>query len=341
MWANGVIMGPLIERLQLARPVALVDVTPEVFTEARAGLGLPEDRCYLDMERAFGENPADFAIVSSPTQFHEKAVDVALAHDMDILLEKPIAHTMEACCRIQQKVKRAGRKMSVVMSHRFDQDKQSLAHHIHSGKYGRLDYLVGRNTWACRKVGTWGPEHRYQKQDVLLTEGTIHHFDIIRSLTGSNARTMHAVTWNPEWSDFVGDAQALILVEMENGVKVTYEGAMTNATTLNNWCDEYFRAECKSGTLVLDHRKLRVLSDLEGERKTRDEPLLEQEFWLDTWITKMFLDWIDDGEAPPSNVDDNLQCSAMLYAAIESAHTGAIVDVQAFLQKHMEQAATA
>jgi hypothetical protein len=31
----------------------------------------------------------------------------------------------------------------------------------------------------------------------------------------------------------------------------------------------------------------------------------------------------------------------MLYAAIESAHTGAIVDVQAFLQKHMEQAATA
>jgi predicted dehydrogenase len=308
MWANE-IMAPFTCRLKSARPVALVDSDPGAFPYAREATGLPEECCYLDLETAFAQHEADFAIVSSPTQFHEEAVDTALKYDMDILCEKPIAHTMEACCRTYRKVKQAGKKMAVIMSHRFDQDKQTLQRRIRSGDYGRLDYLVGRNTWACRKVGSWGPGHRYRKPDPLLTEGTVHHFDIIRSLTGSDARTVHAVTWNPEWSEFSGDAQALVLLEMVNGVKAVYEGAMTNATFLNNWCDEYFRAECEGGTLVLDHRKLLSMSDLEGERKEVELPLDEQEFWLDRWIVQMFLDWLDGGEPPPCSLEDNIQCA--------------------------------
>ena len=38
--------------------------------------------------------------------------------------------------------------------------------------------------------------------------------DIMRSLSSTNARTVRAVPWNPAWSDFRGDAQGLILVEM-------------------------------------------------------------------------------------------------------------------------------
>jgi predicted dehydrogenase len=333
MWCTSIV-DPLLS-LRLIEPVAIVDVTPDAFPDACAGLGLDESKCYTDADRALEENNADFVIISSPTQFHEEAVDAAIRHGADMLIEKPIAHTMDACCRIHRKVTGAGRKAAVVMSHRFDQDKQSLERMIKSGDHGKLDYLIGRNTWACRRVGTWGPEHRYRKPDVLLTEGTVHHFDIIRSLTGSNARTMHAITWNPDWSEFDHDAQALILMEMENGVKAMYEGAMTNATTLNNWLDEYFRAECESATLELDHRKLRHLSDLDGERKIREIPLDKQEFWLDTWITKMFVDWLQGGPEPPNSLDDNIQCAAMLYAAIESSHSGKIVDVQEFLRRHM------
>ena len=336
-WA-GQIMSPFIGPRQRAEPVAVVDVDPGVFPPARESCRLSAERCYPDLERAAAENEADFVIISSPTQFHEEAVDTALRHGLDILSEKPIADTMEACCRIYRKVRKAGKKMAVAMSHRFDQDKQTLERLIRSGDYGTLDYLVGRNTWACRRVGTWGPAHRYRKPDPLLTEGTVHHFDIIRALTASDAQTVHAATWNPAWSEFQGDAQALILIEMVNGVKVMYEGAMTNATFLNNWCDEYFRAECQLATLELDHRKLRVMSDLEGERRTEDVPLDEQEFWLDQWLVSLFLDWLEGGDPPPNSLEDNIQCAALLYAAIESAHTGRIVDVQAFLQEHMDKA---
>ena len=337
MWATS-ILEPLLSRPQRIKPVAIVDLNSDTFPNACAGLGLDASRCYTDTDRALRENEADFVIVSSPTQFHEEAVDAAIHHEADILLEKPIAHTMEACCRVHRKVTEAGRKAAVVMSHRFDQDKQTLERQIRSGDHGKLDYLIGRNTWACRRVGTWGPEHRYRKLDPLLTEGTVHHFDIIRALTGSNARTLHAVTWNPAWSEFDHHAQALILMEMENGVKAVYEGAMTNATTLNNWTQEYFRAECEKATLELDHRRLRRMSDLDGERKIDDLPLCEQAFWLDTWIAGMFVDWLRGGPPPPNSLEDNMQCAAMLYAAVESAHSGDIVDVQKFLQRSMQLA---
>ena len=83
------------------------------------------------------------------------------------------------------------------MSHRFDQDKQTLQRYIHSGHYGRLDYLVGRNTWTCRKRGQWGLEYPYEIADPLLIEGLVHHFDIMRSLTRANAESWKCVSSPP------------------------------------------------------------------------------------------------------------------------------------------------
>ena len=103
--------------------VAAVDINPEAMVNAREGLGLPEERCYTDLRRACAENPADFLTVVVPPAAHEGVVDAALAHGLHALSEKPIADTLEASVRIAAKVRRAGKKMGVTMSHRFDQDK--------------------------------------------------------------------------------------------------------------------------------------------------------------------------------------------------------------------------
>ena len=140
----------------LIEVVAAVDINPVVLENAQAGLGLSPDRCYTDVQRAFDENPADFCTIVVPPAAHEMVVDLALAHDMHILSEKPIADTMEASVRIAKKVRRAGKKMGVTMSHRFDQDKTTLREELRSGRYGALDYLVCRFTCDCRRFGSWG-----------------------------------------------------------------------------------------------------------------------------------------------------------------------------------------
>jgi predicted dehydrogenase len=326
---------PRLTQLGKAVPAAAVDLSAENLKNAQQHLKLPPEKCYTDIKRAFAENKADFAIIVVPPAHHEAVVDIALAHNLHILSEKPIADSMEACVRIYHKVKKAGKKMAVTMSHRFDQDKQTLEREIKSGKYGRLNYLIGRNTWTCRQFASWG-KFRHEMADTLLIEGTVHHFDIIRGLTSSNARTVYAVTWNPPWGEFAGDSNGLLTIQMENGVKVFYEGSKTSATQLNGWTQDYLRAECEQATLELDSRKLRVISDLSGERVITEKPLAEQAAWTNAWLAEMYCDWLSGSrENHPTNLDDNIQCCALLFAAIESAHTGQVVDVQEYLKRHL------
>jgi hypothetical protein len=52
-------------------------------------------------------------------------------------------------------------------------------------------------------------------------------------------------------------------------------------------------------------------------------------------LAELFVNWLNGGEPPPNTLDDNIQCCALLFAAIESAHTGRVIDVQAFLRANV------
>jgi predicted dehydrogenase len=322
----------------LIEVVAAVDINPEALKNAQEGLGLRADQCYTDLGRALDENRADFCTVVVPPAFHEQVVDAALAHDLHILSEKPIADTLEASVRIANKVKRAGKKMGVTMSHRFDQDKTTLREELRSGRHGALDYLICRFTCDCRRFASWG-KFRHEIPDALMVEGAVHHLDILADLAGAKCDTLYAQTWNPKWGEYAGDSQGLVQMQMENGTRAFYEGAKTNAVGLNGWSQEYFRAECEQATLVLGHRHLECFAydtarkgatGLEGQGETI--PLLEQPKWANTWLIERFVRWLD-GDAPmETNVEDNLQSVALVFAAIESSRTGQPVKVQELLE---------
>ena len=320
--------------------VAAVDINPDVLGNAREHLGVSEEKCYTDIVRAFDENEADFCTIVVPPAFHEEVVDMALAHEMHILSEKPIADTLVASTRIAKKVKEKGVKMGVTMSHRFDQDKTTLREELRSGRCGELDYLVCRFTCDCRKFGSWGAAFRHQMIDPLMIEGSVHHLDILADLAGSKCDTIYAQTWNPRWGKYGGDSQALVTMQMENGTRAFYEGAKTNAVGLNWWAREYIRAECEGATLILNQRQVerfsydssRMRADgLEGEGQR--VPLLEQRKWTDAWLVEKFVHWLDGGEPMETNLEDNLQSVALMFSAIESSRTGKPVKVQEFLDQ--------
>jgi predicted dehydrogenase len=312
--------------------VAAVDKNPEVLSNARAHLGLCADECHTDLRKALSENEADFVTVVVPPDSHEAVICTALEYGLHILSEKPIADTMEASVRILKKVTAAGRKMAVTMSHRFDQDKTTFREILKSGRLGRLDYVVTRFTCAFRKYGSWGAPFRHEMPDPLMVEGAIHHLDILRSFARSDCVRIYARTWNAPWGEYRGDSNGLVLMDMANGAKCFYEGAKTNAAALNGWANEYFRAECEEGTLVLDRRQITLLR--EG-REPEPIALLEQPKWTNAWLIEKFCEWLDGGEPMETRVEDNIQASALIFAAIESSRTGQPVAVQDFLARYL------
>jgi predicted dehydrogenase len=323
----------------LIEVVAAVDVNPQALKNAREHLGLPEDKCYTDGRKAFEADPADCCAIVTPPAYHEEYVDLALAHGMHIISEKPIADTLEGAIRITDKVKRAGKKMGVTMSHRFDQDKTTLRRELRSAAHGQLDYLIGRYTCDCRKYGSWG-EFRHQIADVEMIEAAVHHLDILADLADSLCDTIYAQTWNPRWGEFAGDSNALVMMTFANGVRAMFEAGNTNAVGINGWTEEYFRAECEQATLILDHRRLerfdydatkswRLVKEGEGETV----PLIEQPKWSNTWLIEKFVRWLDGGEPMETNVEDHLQSMAIVFAGIESSRSGKPVKVQKHLAK--------
>ena len=331
------ILPPNIEE-GLIEVVAAVDINPETLLNAQKYLGLAPAQCYTDIQKAFAENQADFCTVVVPPAYHEAIVDAALAHQMHILSEKPIADTLLGSVRIAEKVKRVGVKMGVTMSHRFDQDKTSLRRELRSGRHGSLDYLVCRFTCDMRNYGDWGAVFRHEIADTLMIEGAVHHLDILADLAGAKCDTLYAQTWNPTWGEYGGDSEGLVLMHFENGVRATYEGSKTNANGLNGWSEEYIRAECQAATLILDRRRLeyfpydptqRRVSKPEGQGAKR--PLDNQPKWADAWLVEKFVHWLDGGPPMETNVEDNLQSVALIFAAIESSRSGQPVRVQQFL----------
>jgi predicted dehydrogenase len=323
----------------LIEVAAAVDVDTEALANARRFLGLPESRCYTDLEKALDEVPADFITVVVPPARHEHVVNAALEHDLHILSEKPIADTLEGSIRIANKVRDAGKKMGVTMSHRFDRDKTTLRDELRSTRHGDLDYLVCRFTCDCRKYGSWGA-FRHEIPDPLTIEGAVHHLDILADLAGAKCDTLYAETWNPRWGEFKGDSQGLVTLRFSNGVRALYEGAKTNAVGLNGWTNEYFRAECEKASLILDRRQLECFAynpekrwsqaiEGTGERI----PLQERAKWANTWLVERFVQWLDGGEPMETNVEDNLQSVALVFAAIESSRTGKPVKVLEFLER--------
>lgn len=319
--------------------VALVDVDPASLAYGRAQLGLPESACFIDVREAFAKVPADFCTVVVPPNYHEAVVDAAIEHGLDILSEKPIADTMDGSVRIARKVRDAGRKMAVTMSHRFDQDKTTLRRIVRSGKLGRVATVSCRYQADMRQHLAWGALFRHTMDDPMLIEGAIHHLDIVADLAGAKCGTLFASTWRPDWAEYKGDTDGTVSMVFENGVRALYEGSSSTAVGLNDWYQEYIRVDCEFGSAILNHREIEVFTRQDLPRQKHREgsgqkvPLLVQPKWINIWLIEQFCRWRDGGPAMETQVEANVQASALVFGSIESSRTKSLVKVQDYISR--------
>jgi predicted dehydrogenase len=316
---------------------ALVDIDAEALAYGQRALGLPDARCFTDPGRAFASTAADFCTVVVQPAHHERIIDLALGRGLDVLCEKPIADTMEATLRIERKVREAGRKMAVTMSHRFDQDKTTLRRVVRSGVLGRINAIGMRFQGDMRQHMAWSSRFRHEMADPLLIEGAIHHLDIIADLAGARCETIYANTWQPPWAEYKGHTDGIVTMQFANGVRAVYEGSVSHPVGLNTFYQEYIRVDGEKGSAVLNHRDLEVFARQDIWRQQHREgqgqriALLSQPKWINHWLIEQFARWRDGGPAMDTRVAENVQASALVFGAIESQRSGAPVQVQEYI----------
>jgi len=317
------------DRMEVA---GLVDIRPEALEDSGGFLHLPANRRFTSTEEAFRQVEADFCVIVTPPAFHKEAVLHATARKMDILSEKPIADTWEACVDICRAVRESGVKMQVVQNYRFTPRIVTFKKALQDGRIGRPLYLVARFAQDARQRGAWG-KFRHEIPHPLLIEGSIHHFDQLRNLIGANCRTISGFDWRPEQPSFDGSPCGLFVMGFDNDVRAQYEGTVLSAGKENSWFREYYRAEGEEGALVLDSDDaVRVLKHTPGQ------PLAVEELPNETLryeghnaLIDQFLTWLDGGPEPPTVLADNIKSAAMIFGAIRASETNQVVDVAALV----------
>jgi len=123
--------------------VALVDPNPERLAAASRHWGI--SGIYPDYQTLFATERLDIVSIATPTALRLPLVEAALAAGVRaILLEKPVAATLEEAQSIAAIVRTAGAVVAVNYLRRYDATLRQGAAWVQAGRLGAIQHAVGR-----------------------------------------------------------------------------------------------------------------------------------------------------------------------------------------------------
>ena len=132
----------------------------------------------------------------------------------------------------------------------------------------------------------------------------------------------------------------------DNGVRAVYEGSVSHPVGLNTFYKEYIRVDGENGTAILHHRDVEVFirQDIWRQQHREGEgqkiaPIVQPK-WINHWLIEKFARWRDGGEPMETRVEENVQASALVFAAIQSSRSGTPVRVQSLVDWSLKRETT-
>jgi phthalate 4,5-cis-dihydrodiol dehydrogenase len=169
--------------------VAAADPRPEARARFAADFG---GRAYDDVEALCADGAVDAVYVATPHQFHARHAIAAATAGKHVLVEKPMALSLDQCRAMVEAARAAGVQLIVGHSHSFDAPIARTRALIASGTHGRLRLITALNftdfVYRPRRAEELDPA---QGGGAVLNQGA-HQVDIARLLAGGLARSVRA-----------------------------------------------------------------------------------------------------------------------------------------------------
>lgn len=172
--------------------VALCDINPENFNrEIKINTSsitdeplIRVDNCYTDIDEMLEKENLDLVDICLPTFLHKDAVIKALAKDINVLVEKPMASTEEECEEMIAAAHKSKGQLMVGHLVRFYESTAYLKNIVDSGKYGKLvagDFtrLSALPAWRIKK----GKEYT-NRADGVIFDMHLHDIDLVQYIFG-------------------------------------------------------------------------------------------------------------------------------------------------------------
>jgi predicted dehydrogenase len=301
--------------------VGVADADPERVAKATGGRSLPG---FPDTGRLLAETHPDLVSVVVPTGLHEAVAMEVIEAGASLLVEKPIAATLDSAMRISSAAESRGVVLTVGHIERFNPAVQELKARLKAGQGGRVLQL------RARRVGPF--PHRIRDVGVIHDLAP-HDIDIMRYLLDDEVDRVYAEARrhiNTENEDLV--AGMLHFHDGAIGVLDINWLTPTKERTLTVLCEKgMFAADYAAQTLAFyenfaaSAREGAIASVTEGPMTrypiASREPLRVE--------LEAFRDAVRDHTAPRVGAHDGMVALAVAEALVRSSEEGLPVSVPA------------
>ncbi|WP_432505959.1 Gfo/Idh/MocA family protein [Kineococcus arenarius] len=311
--------------------VGVVDAHEPTLRGAQRALGLPEHACFPSLREAVAAVAADGVLVTAPVALHVPVALEALETGLHVLVEKPFAGTLAEARTAVERAEQLGLVLQVSQNYRFYPAPRAVRDLVADGAIGDLSVVhVDFRRWANdAPVET---NRHYSFPHPLLYDMAIHHFDLLRMVTGREAVRVYAKVTDPPWSRFTEEASAVLTIEMTGGLVASYRGSWVSRGPQTAWDGEW-ALEGQRGRITFTGRSGRgtaddvvTLSRDGGEAREVDLPAMG--LWGRSAGLRQFHRAVQGGPAPDVTGRSNLGSLAVAEAAARSVESGRVEDVE-------------
>ncbi|HJG92601.1 MAG TPA: Gfo/Idh/MocA family oxidoreductase [Brachybacterium massiliense] len=199
--------------------VALADIEPGKAETARAEFALDGARVYEDATTMLASEHLDLVSIATPPGTHCELSVQALEAGVHVIVEKPMAPSLEECDRMLEAQRRSGKLLSVIAQNRFRDDMAQLKAVLDSGRIGRIAHARIASAWWRGRAyydlwwrGTWASEGGGP-----TLNHAIHHIDLALWLLG-RPQAVAAMMTNAGHDNAEVEDLSVALLQYERGL---------------------------------------------------------------------------------------------------------------------------
>lgn len=154
---------------------------------------------YVDIESLARDPSVDAIYVASPHQFHAEQTRIAARHGKHVLVEKPMALSLQECDSMIAECRAAGVHLIVGHCHSFDAPYLKARELIEGGRVGAVRMIHALNYTDFLYRPRRPEELQTAAGGGVVFSQAAHQVDIVRMLAGSPVARVRAATgaWDP------------------------------------------------------------------------------------------------------------------------------------------------
>lgn len=180
----------------------------------------PEAQPFTDASEMIESGTLDLVVISTPPNTHFRWAREALVHDLDVVLEKPMALTAEQCDDLMALAQERDKLLVVYQNRRYDADFVTLRRLIAEGTIGdvfHVDTFVGGYSKPCS----------YWHSDAAVSGGAIfdwgsHFLDQVLTLIGDDIDHVSAQNHKRHWTHATNADHAQVTITFDGGRQATF-----------------------------------------------------------------------------------------------------------------------